>query len=95
MIKQTMLFAPGVLRSAQPKHGRGLHGPRRGLHGPRWGLHGPGQGLHGPRLGTARSRLGTAWSPRGDCICISAQGLWFQLSPAPWSALGPWNPWPV
>jgi hypothetical protein len=30
----TVLFAPGVLRSAQPKHGRGLHGPRRGLHGP-------------------------------------------------------------
>jgi hypothetical protein len=33
----TVLFAPGVLRSAWPKHDRGLHGPRQGLHGPGWG----------------------------------------------------------
>jgi hypothetical protein len=37
----TVLFAPDALRSAWPKHDRGLHGPRWGLHGPRWGLHGP------------------------------------------------------
>jgi hypothetical protein len=46
----TVLFAPGALRSAQPKHGRGLHGPRQGLHGPRQGLHDPRQELPSPRV---------------------------------------------
>jgi hypothetical protein len=50
---------------------------------------------------------GDFMAPAGDYMCMSAQGLRFQLSPAPWSAerllhwglarevLGLWNPWPV